>query len=176
MDYILRMLSKGDLRTTGASEEVINMALRNNSVVRLVVQGLKDDDPGIKMRSADVLEKIGSIEPRLLQPHKKTFLSVASKSEQQEVQWHMAQIISYLNLTPKELEFAKDTLLRYYNDSISNIVKAFSLTALAQLSSKNEGLKPVVKILLDKAVKSGTPSIKTRAKKILSLQKKQDRI
>lgn len=172
MDYILRMLSKGDLRTTGASEEVINMALRDNSVVRLVVQGLKDDDPGIKMRSADVLEKIGSIEPQLLQPYKKTFLSVASKSAQQEVQWHMAQIISYLKLTPKEFEFARDILLRYYTQSISNIVKAFSLTALANLSNRSDDLKPMIKTLLDKAVKSGTPSIKARAKKILSLQKK----
>lgn len=166
VDDILKKLSAGDMRTTGASDEIVRKAFKNHSLINILIRGLENHNPAVRMRSADALEKIGAKKPRLLQPFKDFFLSLSGISKQQEVQWHLAQIISYLKLSPSETELASRVLLKYLRASKSNIVKVFSLTSLAYLSGRNVQLKKKVIRLLKEAMQNGAPSIRCRAKKL----------
>ena len=46
----------------------------------------------------DVIEKVSSKKPEYLQPFKKRLINEIAKVQQQEVQWHVAQMFSYLEL------------------------------------------------------------------------------
>jgi hypothetical protein len=67
---ILEKLKGGDLRSIGRSEEVVQDILENSTLFKAVFEGLLDDDARIRMRSADVLEKVSSKHPKYLQAFK----------------------------------------------------------------------------------------------------------
>jgi predicted thioredoxin/glutaredoxin len=54
----------------------------------IVFDGMLSDDPLIRMRSADAIEKITAKRPEYLQPYKEKLIKQIAKSEQQEVRWH----------------------------------------------------------------------------------------
>lgn len=57
-------------------------------------------------------------------------------------------------------------LLDHLNDK-SNIVKTFSVQALADFAEKDASLCPQVIELLEKFAKTGSPAMKSRARKLL---------
>lgn len=60
MHEILQKLTGGDFRSTGRSEEVVEDVIRDPSLFAVVFHGMLSDDPLIRMRSADAIEKITS--------------------------------------------------------------------------------------------------------------------
>ena len=65
MHPILQKLKKGDRRSIGRSNEVVADVLANPRLFRIVFSGLFVDDPGVRMRSADVSEKVTTRRPEL---------------------------------------------------------------------------------------------------------------
>ncbi len=51
-------LKGGDLRSIGRADEVVSDIQKNRSLFKDVFKGLYSDDPVVRMRSADVVEKI----------------------------------------------------------------------------------------------------------------------
>jgi hypothetical protein len=167
MNAILRKLEGGDRRTIGRVDDVINDVLADTQLFDDLVDGMFVENPVVRMRAADALEKISSNYPELLQPHKKTILRLAARIEQQEVRWHIAQMISRLQLTPGEMHAIADILFSYLDDK-SNIVVTFSLQALADLAIEDNSLKARVLKVLEKLTQTGSPAVKNRGKKLLS--------
>jgi hypothetical protein len=118
------------------------------------------------MRAADAIEKVTTHRPTLLQPFKKTFLAIASRTTQQEVRWHAAPIIPRLDLTPAERAAALDILFDYLRDK-SSIVKTFAMQALADLAATDPQLKSKIFPLLEELTQIGTPAMRARGRKIL---------
>ncbi len=85
MSEILQKLRGGDLRSIGRAEEVVQDILRSPSLFGEVFDGMLNDDPLIRMRSADALEKVSSKHPEYLKPYKTRLISEVSKIKQQEV-------------------------------------------------------------------------------------------
>lgn len=164
---ILSKLALGDLRTIGKSEEVVNEVLNNPHLISKLLLGLENDNKGIRMRSADVLEKVVKQLPGTLDNNVNTVIELAKKADQQEVQWHLAQIVTYISLNPSQARKFAEIILNYYLDSKSSIVKVFSLTALVHLSKLTKLESINVKELVNKALKSDKSSISTRAKKLV---------
>src|SRR3989344_3516702 len=102
MSSLLQRLVNGDMRTTGAAEEIVKEVGGNAILFNELFEGLTDTNPGVRMRSADALEKISQKQPGLLLPHKGALIKIAFESTQQEVQWHTAQMLGYLRLNEKE--------------------------------------------------------------------------
>ncbi len=98
MSGILEKLKGGDLRSIGRAEEVVQDILNNPVLFTEVFEGMLDDDPLVRMRSADALEKVSSSHPEYLQPFKNRLISEVSQVRQQEVRWHVAQMFSYLEV------------------------------------------------------------------------------
>lgn len=167
MSQILQKLTGGDLRSIGRADEVVEDILKNPSLFNEVFEGMGHDDPRIRMRSADALEKVSAKHPEYLQPYKKKLISDISKIHQQEVQWHVAQMFSYLRLTKKEREKVILILFSYIDGTKSNIVKVFSMQTLAELAEQDDNLKPKVLKKIKKVIKSGSPAVLNRGKKLI---------
>ena len=164
---ILSKLSQGDMRTTGKSDEVVKEVLEKPELFDQVFHGLTDPNPGVRMRSADALEKISSQRSELLQPYKAELLRIAEITEQQEIQWHVAQMFSYLSLTTEEITGVVTLLEKYFRQSKSNIVKVMALQTVANIAAIDDLYKLRLQKLLQEALQSGKPSLVSRAKKIL---------
>ena len=167
MSGILEKLKGGDLRSIGRSEEVVNNILCNPSLFGDVFEGMLDDDPRVRMRSADVIEKVSSKHPEYLQPFKSRLINEVSKIEQQEVRWHIAQMFSYLEIDQNERDRIIEVLLSYIDTSESRIVKVFSIQTLADIAEKDELIKPKIMKELHEFIKSDSPAMVSRAKKLI---------
>ena len=93
---ILRKLEGGDRRSCGRTSEVVEEIRENPKLLADLVGGLTSEDPIVRMRAADALEKATRARPDWLTVFKNTLLRLATESEQQEVRWHLAQILPRL--------------------------------------------------------------------------------
>jgi len=108
--------------------------------------------------------------PEFLIPHKKVILRVASVSVQQEVRWHMAQMLPRLPLTRRQIREVFSLLLVYLEDR-SVIVRVCALQAAFELSRKDLSLRDPVRELVEISCRSGAPALRARGRKLLSLIK-----
>ncbi len=74
MDSLLDKLAGGDRRSIGRVSEVVADVLEDPTLFEVVFNGMLDDDPIVRMRSADAVEKITAKHPQYLQPHKKKLI------------------------------------------------------------------------------------------------------
>lgn len=166
MSSLASKLKGGDLRSIGRANEVAAQVLKSPRLLDELFEGLFHTDAVVRARTADALEKISLKQPELLQPYRSRFLREVVPIDQKEVRWHVAQILGRLKLTPTQTQKAVELLRSYLKGSDSQIVKVFALQALADLAEHNHKLRPSVARLLKEALKTGSPSLKTRAKKI----------
>lgn len=170
MSSILKKLQGGDGRSIGRSEEVVRDVSKNSLLVASLFAGLLDNDPVVRIRAADALEKATRRNHGLFQPWKRQLLGAVSALDDKEVRWYVAQMLPRLRLTPTDRETAVRTLMGYLQ-SDSSIVKTFSMQALADLASQDERLleevTPLeVTPLPDRLTRAGTPAMKSRGRKL----------
>ncbi|MHC4527566.1 MAG: hypothetical protein ACYS29_06805 [Planctomycetota bacterium] len=169
---ILEKLSGGDRRSIGRAAEVVADMLGSPSLFAEVFEGMLDEDPLIRMRSADVIEKVSARHPEYLGPFKSRLIGEVSKIEQQEVRWHVAQMFSYIETNKKERDVIVRILLSYIENDESKIVKTFSMQTLADFAQRDEQLRPKVVRLIERLMRTGSPAVKSRARKLLGRLKK----
>ena len=168
MSEILQKLRGGDLRSIGRAEEVVQDILRSPSLFGEVFDGMLNDDPLIRMRSADALEKVSSKHPEYPKPYKTRLISEVSKIKQQEVRWHVAQMFSRLEINDRERDRIIKILLSYIDTSESKIVKTFSMQTLADLAKRDEAIRPQIIKILKNLVGTGSPAMKNRGNKLIN--------
>jgi hypothetical protein len=81
MSHILKKLEGGDLRSIGRAEEVVGDILENPALFGEVFDGMLSEDPRVRMRSADALEKVSSRHAEYLQPLKGRLIYEVSRIE-----------------------------------------------------------------------------------------------
>lgn len=155
-----------DRRSIGRSNDVAALVLRQPRRFPELMGFLWNDDPVLRMRAADAVEKISSQKPGLLEPFKAELLGLLFEAEQQELRWHLAQMIPRLPLTRTERQRAAEGLRRYLRDT-SSIVKTFALQGLTELAEADPSLLPEIRGILEAAERAGTPAMRARARKLL---------
>jgi hypothetical protein len=125
------------------------------------------DNPLIRMRAADAVEKITAKHPEFLQPFKNKFIKKVARIDQQEVRWHAAQMFSRLKLNEKERREVFELLEEYLKDK-SSIVKTFTMQALADFATADSRLRPSIIKRIEKLVREGTPAMKSRGRILLA--------
>jgi hypothetical protein len=166
LNDVLKKLAGGDRRSIGRVSEIVAEVLNDSSLFKVVFNGMLSDDPIIRMRSADAVEKITTKHPEYLQPYKEKLIQQVAKSDQQEVRWHVAQMFPRLELSEEEQAVIVEILLDYLNDK-SKIVKTFSMQALADFAERDAGLRPQVIKLLEELTRTGSPAMRSRGRKLL---------
>jgi len=82
---ILQMLEGGDRRSVGRAAEVAELVRADPALVGALFAGMEGDDPLVRMRAADALEKATSSRPELLAGYAERLLSLMATQPQQEV-------------------------------------------------------------------------------------------
>lgn len=168
MHPILQKLQNGDMRTTGMSDEVVKDVLRYPYLFEEVFEGLYSDDPGIKMRSADVLEKVSYECHRYLQPFKDRLIDEISKTDQKEVQWHVAAMFSYLELNRIEKGKVVRILFNWLENSKSKIVKVMCLQSLSHFAMSDSSLREKLIPIIHEMQKNEGAAVNARASMLLA--------
>jgi hypothetical protein len=166
MNDVLKKLESGDRRSIGRVSEVVEEVLNDPSLFEVVFNAMLSDDPIIRMRSADAVEKITAKYPEYLQPYKEKLIQQVAKIDQQEVRWHVAQMFPRLELSEEERAVIVEILLGYLNDK-SKIVKTFSMQALADFAERDASLRFKVIQLLEELTRTGSPAMRSRGRKLL---------
>lgn len=174
MDRLRDMLTEGDRRTTGRADEVAAAVVENPHRFAELFKCLTDEDPGVRMRAADATEKVSASRADLVQPFAQRLLSIVAEIDQQEVQWHVAQIIPRLSLTSRQAAGAALTMRRYLVRTQSNIVKAFALTALVALATEHPELSSGLGELLNQYADDPSPAVRKRVAKLQKQREKAD--
>ncbi len=167
MHPLLLKLTGKDRRSIGESNRVAAKVLANPDLFGVLFDGMLADDPLIRMRAADAVEKITLAHPEYLRSYKSKLIRQVAKVEQQEVRWHVALMFSRLTLTRKERRVVVGILLDYLKDE-SKIVKTFSMQALADIAEQDAVLRPSIVKLLEKLTRTGSPAMQSRGRKLLA--------
>jgi hypothetical protein len=166
MHPLLEKLRGGGRRSIGRANEVARQVLRTPALLGDLFRGMLSSDPIVRMRAADAAEKVTAERPELLQRYKKRLLHEIASIDQQEVRWHVAQMIPRLNLTPGERAVAVKILFGYLALK-SKIVRTFALQALVSLSANDPALRRKVLAIVRDVAQNGAPALKARGKKLL---------
>jgi hypothetical protein len=162
----LRTAIRQPFGSIGASEEVVADVIRDPTLFDVVFGGMLGEDPLVRMRCADTVEKITATHPEYLRPYKEKLISQVAGVEQQEVRWYVAQMLPRLDLNADERAATFSVLLGYLNDP-SRIVKTCAMQALADLAGNDASLQPRVIDLLEDLTRTGSPAMQSRGTKLL---------
>lgn len=172
MHPLLQKLTGGDRRSLGRAEEVVADVLAAPDLFGVLFAGMSHSDPLIRMRAADAVEKITAARPDLLAPYKQPLIDAVAASEQQEVRWHVAQLLPRLDLTPAERLRVVAILENYLTDK-SSIVRTLSMQALADMAPQDADLRPALLARLEELTRTGSPAMQTRGRKLLAELRKR---
>lgn len=164
---VLRKLKGGDRRSIGRVDEVVADVMADHQLFAVVVDGMLDDDPIVRMRCADASEKISRVWPKLLESQKQKLIHQVPKVEQQEVRWHLAQMPPRLRLNRSERQQVLRILAGYLGEE-SKIVKTFSMQAMADLAAQDAGLRDFVVERIEWLTHTGSAAMRSRGRKLLT--------
>jgi HEAT repeat protein len=164
---LIDKLRGGDRRSLGESAEVVAAVAKTPALFADLFECLFDDDPVVRMRAADAVEKVTREGPQLLQPWKRPLLETVAARKEKEVRWHVAQLLPRLKLSAAEREMAVAILTGYLADE-SSIVKTFGMQALADLAEQDTSLLDQVVPLIERLSKTGTPAMRSRGRRLLA--------
>ena len=132
-----------------------------------LLAGLLVDDPVVRARAADAVEKISEVHPEYLRFYRAKLAGELARCEQKEVRWHVGQMLPRIRWNTREQQQVCDTLTDYLRDS-SSIVKASAIQALADLARQTPGFRPSLLRQFQKLRVSGTPAMRARGRKLLT--------
>jgi len=90
---IFSALAGGDRRSIGCVAAVVPFVLDHPEQLPLLIDGMESQDEALRMRCADAAEKISIRRPDWFVPLRSRLLQLARTSVQQELRWHIAQML-----------------------------------------------------------------------------------
>ena len=164
---LVAKLQGTDRRSIGRSEEVVRGVLADPQQFRLVFDAMLGPDLVVRMRAAGAVEKITRRRADLLRGLEDGVLTEVAAIDQQEVRWHVAQLLPRLALTPPQRARAI-TILRGFADDDSRIVRTFAVQELAGLAEHDKQMRRWVRPLLAELTRTGTPAMRSRGRQLLA--------
>lgn len=169
MNGLLLQLTGGDRRSIGRANDVAAAVLADPSRLDELCAGLTHGDPLVRMRAADAMEKVSCQRPAWIQKYKSALLGAVADTPQAEVRWHVAQMIPRLALSAAERDIAFALLVGYLGDK-SSILRTAALQAISDLARADAKFRQAADTILRKALVSGTPAMKARARKLVNIK------
>lgn len=167
MHQLLRKLEGRDRRSIGRSEEVVEDVLREPVLLGVLIEGIFRDDAVVRMRASDALEKVSRQNAEYVLPYKQKLIELAANESQNEVRWHLAQILPRLELNHEENKRVIKVFLNYLTGN-SSIVNACVMQAFADIAEVDSKLRPELLVHIKELSVIGTPAMKARGRKLLA--------
>jgi hypothetical protein len=159
-------LSGGTRTSIGDADQVIQKLLKAPSGLAEVYKLFLDEDPVIAMRSSYVAMRVAEQKPESVKPFTKDLLKNLEHYTQQEVRWHIPQLLVHAELTKAQRHRAYEVIMDWAETDKSKIVGYYGLQAAADFAEVDEVLLQDFIPRIRKANKSGAKSIQNRCKKI----------
>jgi hypothetical protein len=157
----------GGTRTSvGQAEQVVKKALASAPLRREIYDMFLDDDPVVAMRASYVAMKMAQADPVTAQEFKKVVLKNLPGYTQQEVRWHVPQVLVHMKLTASERRKAYAVLMEWSETDASKIVAYYGLQTAASFAEVDDALLEDLIPRLRKLNARGAKSISNRCKKI----------
>ncbi len=135
MDPLLRKLSGDDLRSDGTATEVAEFVLENPQAFDTLFEGMRSDDDVIRGRTADALEKISRVQPRLLLDRLDELEAAAATDPRPMVRMHFAMTLGHLAGLRERVPRSTASLLRLLRDR-SAYVRSWAIVSLCIVARK----------------------------------------
>lgn len=160
-------LKGGDRRSIGRSNQVVVLVRRIPTLFPALMDCLYHEDELVRMRAADVVEKLTVKNPEWLRPFRVQLIKLAAGAEQPELRWHLAQVLPRLELSRRDCMIVTSVFRRYLRDR-SRIVKTFAMQGLADLTKQDPSLTNSIRPILSSLTKTGSAAMKSRGRKLLA--------
>ena len=159
-------LSGGTRTSIGNADTVIQALLKNPSGLSEVYDLFLDLDPVVAMRSSYVAMRVAEQNPDSVKPFTKDLLKNLDSYTQQEVRWHIPQLLVHLDLTKAQKRRAYEVVMDWAETDKSKIVGYYGFQAAADFAETDEVLLQDFIPRIRAANKTGAKSIQNRCKKI----------
>jgi len=166
MGKMLNLLQDGDRRTVGKVADAVRLAVGKPKYITELMDLLSDPRPEVRMRAADALEKATVQQADMLAPHKDQLLELTEDAQQSEVRWHLAQIVTRLDLNAEEIDDLSEVFGRWFRRAASKIVRTAALQAMFDLAQKEPALLDETLKMLEDGINSPVPALNARARKL----------
>jgi hypothetical protein len=137
---VREQLAGGTRTSVGDAEQVVKKALTVVPLRREIYELFLDDDPVVAMRASYVAMKLAQSDPAAAQEFKKMLLKNLSLYRQQEVRWHVPQILVHMKLTAAERRKAYEVVMEWSETDASKIVAYYGLQAAADFAEVDNAL------------------------------------
>lgn len=125
------------------------------------------------MRAIDAVKKVTSKHPEFLYPHKVQLLTVLKSADHKELKWHIAQLVTRIDLNTEELNDVWHTLAYLtLNKNEGKIVRVNALQGLFDLSRDKPRFKEELQKIISAIGHEMIPSIQARIKRIQGTKSK----
>ncbi len=167
-EAIKAILTGGNPRSLERTEEAVTLVLGNRTRLHELYGCLLEEDEILRMRASDAFEKVCRQRPEWVQAYVPQLLTEVALIDQPSVQWHLAQILGEVELTPKQRAAARSILKRNLTEKKDWIVVNYSMETLAKLSKDDGQLRTEVLVILKGLLSDPHKSIATRAHKLIA--------
>jgi hypothetical protein len=164
--WVKESLQGGNRTSVGNAADVVDVALKSDEVLDEVYGLFFDEDPVVVMRSSYVAMRVAEQKPESVQRFKASILENLENYKQQEIRWHIPQLLMHVDLTSAERERAYYQLMHWAETDSSKIVAYYSLPTAAKFATEDEQLMSDFRPRLRVLSQSGAKSVENRCKKI----------
>ncbi|MFC4873154.1 hypothetical protein [Negadavirga shengliensis] len=166
MSHFKDILKGDDRRSIGMADQVVEH-VNDQQTFDELFREFYNTDRMVVMRAADAIEKITLRKPDYLKTHKDDILMLCHRAEYIELKWHLALLVSRLDLTKKEAANVWNTLTNWVTDKKeSKIVRVNALQGLYNILQSNKELTEDFRLILQEVERENIPSINARIRKL----------
>ena len=159
-------LSGGTRTSIGEADRVIAKLLKDPADLIEIYDLFLDKDPVVAMRASYVAMRVAEKNPESVLPFSKDLLKNLDLYKQQEVRWHIPQLLVHLELTKAQRRRAYEVVMNWVETDSSKIVGYYGFQAAADFAEMDEALLQDFIPRIRKANRTGAKSIQNRCKKI----------
>jgi hypothetical protein len=160
------VLSGGTRTSVGDADQVIIELIQDPSGINEIYGLFLDEDPVVAMRSSYVAMRVAEQRPETVNPFTKDLLKNLELYTQQEVRWHIPQLLVHLELSTAQRRRAYEVIMNWAETDKSKIVGYYGFQAAADFAEQDETLLQDFIPRIRKANATGAKSIQNRCKKI----------
>jgi len=158
----------GKTNSLGRAEEVMAAVLADKSKLSELYQCIFADDPWVRMRAADSLEKICRAHPDWVESYMDKILQDWASTSQPSIQWHLAQILAEVHLSDGQRERALAWLKGVLSSSEADwIVAINTMKTLVQFCREGAVAKEELTALFELQFQHKSNTVRKKAAQFL---------
>jgi len=166
MASIRQALSGGTRTSVGEADAIIQKMLKSPTGLAGIYALFLDEDPVVAIRSSYVAMRVAEQKPESVKPFAKELIKNLELYTQQEVRWHIPQLLVHLDLTKAQKRRAYEVVMNWAETDKSKIVGYYGFQAAADFAETDQDLLEDFIPRIRQANKTGAKSIQNRCKKI----------